>query len=338
MIDDLAKALAQPMPRRKALRVLAVGVATVAVPGITPRRARASGASSGKINAPCSQGGTFCGYPDGGGYNIGCCLGAKGDTRTVCCPGQSGVVGSLCCPTGFTCGNTSADYTQGCICHGRIDNRTGECNCPPTKVCGNICCADNEKCEDGECVNCPDDDTCGKECCSNGTVCQNKNTGLCCVKAWNPCGKGRPGGVSKCCPPNDTCCLNRRTNAVKCCGPGVECGDDGNCKCTKDETKCGDDCCRKGEVCSKGLCCPKGLVNCDGKCCKAHLCVASAGKKVCCPIERIGTPNGIPVCCPPGTKLQDDTCCAPNNPNCCDSGDVTTVCGRGRICVNDKCH
>src|SRR4051794_1609959 len=325
------------MPRRKALGVFAAGVVSVAVPGITPRRAGAVGRA---VDPPCSRGGTFCGYPDGGGYNIGCCMGPGGNTtNTVCCPGQSGVIGSVCCPTGFTCGNTSKDALQNCICHGVVDPRTGECNCPPSKICGNTCCEEHEKCEDGECVPCPDDDRCGSRgCCSNGTTCQNKSTGLCCVHTWNPCGKGRPGGVKKCCPPLDSCCFNAKTNSVKCCGPGVEC-EDGRCKCTKDETRCGEDCCKGHEVCSKGKCCPKGTINCNGKCCKSHLCVLSAGQKVCCPIDRIGTPNGVPVCCPPGTKLQsDDTCCAPGSPDCCDSGELSTICGRGRICVNGKCH
>jgi hypothetical protein len=69
------------------------------------------------------------GHPGG---NIGCCLGAPGETRTVCCPGIPGVVGSLCCPTGYTCGNTSAKYTEGCKCSG--------------VTCSGTCCKKGEYC------------------------------------------------------------------------------------------------------------------------------------------------------------------------------------------------
>ncbi len=154
--DDLALSLARPIPRRRALGLFGIGLAAAAVPSLTAPRARAAGQLT-----PCSHGGTFCGYPDGGGYNIGCCLGAGGDTRTVCCPGKSGVVGSLCCPTGYKCGNTRPDPPQGCICVSKVE-------------CGGTCCRTGEYCETrflGE-------DTCDKLCPHTH---EHKCIGVCCT-------------------------------------------------------------------------------------------------------------------------------------------------------------
>jgi len=222
----------------------------------------------------------------------------------TCCwfsPEESGykpwgiVVG---CGPNTRCGSAKGER---CICNGVVDRSTGECNCPPSKVCGNTCCLKNERCEftpDSECVPCDDADRCGSDCCEQGTVCRDKSRSLCCVKTWKACQAGQ-AGVVKCCPPRDSCCFN----------------------------------------CSKGLCCAKGLVNCDGKCCKPHLCVASSGKKVCCPLERIATPSHGPLCCPPGTVPSGgDACCAPGNPDCCDKGGVTQVCAKGRVCVDGHCR
>jgi hypothetical protein len=162
--DGLARTLAKPMPRRKALRMLAAGLVGAAVPGMTTGRARAAAQSP-----PCSGGGTFCGNvnPLGEiGYNVGCCLGAEGETRTVCCPGIPGVVGSLCCPTGYTCGNTHAGSTENCkcssgvVCDGKCCKRGEYCQtqllgddfceklCPHTRSekCNGVCCTENETC------------------------------------------------------------------------------------------------------------------------------------------------------------------------------------------------
>ncbi len=154
--DDLARVLAKPIPRRTALRIVAVGMATVVVPGIRPRWAGAA------LAAPCSSGGTFCGYQDiGVSYNLGCCMGAGGDTRTVCCPGKSGVVGSLCCSTGYRCGNTVANAPENCICDSKV-------------VCDGKCCKRGEYCETrifGE-------DFCERKCPGTG---KQKCIGVCCT-------------------------------------------------------------------------------------------------------------------------------------------------------------
>ena len=166
--------------------MLAAGLAVASVPGLTARRARAA-----DLQKPCSTGGTFCGNvnPLGQiGYNIGCCLGGPGETRTVCCPGIPGVVGSLCCPTGYICGNKSKDSKENCICRSKV-------------VCGGKCCNRGEYCDtyfgfDQACTKlCPD----GKEHC-NGICCTRSETcgffGCKCPSGLVKCG-------GDCCAPRD---------------------------------------------------------------------------------------------------------------------------------------
>lgn len=139
--------------------MLAAGLVVASVPGMTARRARAA-----EQPPPCSTGGTFCGNvnPLGKvGYNIGCCLGGPGETRTVCCPGIPGVVGSLCCPTGYTCGNTSANAKENCKCASRV-------------VCGGTCCKNREYCQ----FNLLGSNFCEKRC-PNG---DEKCIGNCCTR------------------------------------------------------------------------------------------------------------------------------------------------------------
>jgi hypothetical protein len=158
-LDGLARDLAMPMPRGKALRTLAAGLVVASVPGMTARRARAADPPP-----PCSRGGTFCGNvnPLGQiGYNIGCCLGGPGETRTVCCPGIPGVVGSLCCPTGYICGNKSKDSKENCICRSKV-------------VCGSTCCKPGEYCQ----FNLLGSNFCEKRC-PNG---DEKCIGNCCTR------------------------------------------------------------------------------------------------------------------------------------------------------------
>ncbi len=139
--------------------MLAAGLAVASVPGMTARRARAADPPP-----PCSRGGAFCGNKDPlgqKGYNIGCCLGGPGETRTVCCPGIPGVVGSLCCPTGYTCGNKSANSTE-------------NCKCPSKVVCGGKCCKPGEYCE----TRLLGEDTCEKRC---PITRDQKCIGVCCT-------------------------------------------------------------------------------------------------------------------------------------------------------------
>jgi len=136
---ELARALAQPISRRRVMRLFGGAVVVAAVPGLRPRLARAGrstisprvfntscGDKTGPV-VPCSKG-TTCGFEttDRNGYvtcNKGCCQNT-GDpaadlSNAVCC--NQDKRGSWCCAKGFTCGsgdNTAAD--PNCRCHGIV--------------------------------------------------------------------------------------------------------------------------------------------------------------------------------------------------------------------------
>ena len=172
--DDLARALASPMPRRRVLRTLGGVVVVAAFPGL---RARPAHAARGGLTCPpgtelCSNGkGSELCKPDGG----------------ACCIFSYEIV---VCPRGWRCGTESS---PGCVCDGTRD-RTGAC----------VQCA--TKCKDGKC--CPK-----KGRCVNGTCCPairttfapgtNRKGVACCP----PRTIAVPGKIGQCCPKGDpTCC------------------------------------------------------------------------------------------------------------------------------------
>jgi hypothetical protein len=143
-LDALARSLAEPMPRRRALRLLVAGFFGLVVTSGRPKRADAKGQGCGprpKITY-CSKG-TVCGtegLPNKWGQT-GCIKHCCYDENNgVCCAGKVDVHGNAkgnCCNKGFTCGGDSGEL---CICNGTIDSKTGFCDCPPERVCGSGCC------------------------------------------------------------------------------------------------------------------------------------------------------------------------------------------------------
>ena len=73
-LDDLARTLAEPMPRRRALRLLGSSLAAVTVPAFAPRVARAV-ATAGSVK---------CGYDQ-----RTCRKGAEAQFEEYCCPSPS---------------------------------------------------------------------------------------------------------------------------------------------------------------------------------------------------------------------------------------------------------
>lgn len=72
-LDDLARTMAEPMPRRRAVRVIGVSLAAIAVPGFIPRLARAQ---VGCTKSTC-------------GKDQRCCQkGAEANFKTYCLPGS----------------------------------------------------------------------------------------------------------------------------------------------------------------------------------------------------------------------------------------------------------
>ena len=330
--DDLARTLASPMPRRRALRLAGAALVTAAIPTLRPRSAFASPCGP---DTPCSS---VCNSPP----HVGACgtdeTNSCGQVRCriqgcllpgdQCCRAAGG--DPWICPKDTECGKVRSN----CIA-----------KCPSGQKCGDNCCVPpDEECVDGECVPCRT--RCGGTCCEDGKVCVNPRAGLCCLASWVKCEAGA-AGIVKCCPPRDTCAVSFKTKTAKCCGPKQKAVGAG-CTCkNKGETVCGNDCCTKSETCSKGMCCPKGKVNCgNGQCCKPSDCCGKTccggkgqtcvGGKTCCPTSRRLGSGTSAKCCPPGTVAsQPDTCCPPNDPSCCDLAPLG--CSKGQVCVAGAC-
>jgi hypothetical protein len=344
LFDELARNLATPMPRRRAVYVLGAALVTAAVPGIRPRTAQAGTLALGKFSAdaPCSGGGgQFCGFAVNNGVNIGCCW-EKGEPF-VCC-NKNKKTGSWCCPEGYICG---PGYT-GTIPPGGKPN----CYCKGVE-CGNTCCPKGKECDNGQCVSCTSEHKCGADCCKKGQFCASPRQSLCCDDGSNYCavlpkpGSGGKAGKVSCCAKGTTCCQNdKRTD---CCGPDQKCRS-GKCACPPKTQECGTDCCKTatGEHCSNGKCCPKGKVNCGGKgtccaqvdCCGDTCCEGNTvcANGTCCPPGRGFGSGKNARCCPPGTvPTSEKTCCPANDPECCGEGEFQVLCHKGSTCVSGSC-
>jgi len=108
LLDGLARALAEPMPRRTAVRLVVSSLAAVAVPGLAPGARGAVVGLEGRRRLAASGQGDKC--PDGSE-----CMGGG-----VCCPMPSPSSRMFnCCKTTAhcCCGNTCCDpLSQICIC------------------------------------------------------------------------------------------------------------------------------------------------------------------------------------------------------------------------------
>lgn len=288
LIDDLARALAQPMPRRKAVRVLGVTLVAAAVPGVRSSPALA------RRTATCDSG---CG-PDrercptivnlGSGPDVCCpepahrytCGGNPFFPDTVKCVDKCGGPSDIPCKgpkdqTGcskFVC--CKRPESVGCV------NATGECipNCAyPAgsckKICGKTCCEQNERCLSGKCFGCgPNAQHCTSGncdetiCCRNGTrCCFNQTSTVCCGVDQDCQAKGKAQATCKCkpgkgrtcgpdCCKEDEFCLNTLD-----LGPKPRTRIVSRERCTKRclGGGCGKNCCGVGLKCNKGKCVPR---------------------------------------------------------------------------------
>jgi hypothetical protein len=160
LIDDLARFMASPMPRRKALGVLggALGATLLGVFG--PRRGSAATSCPRGTTACgticCKTGTTCCNQV---GFHPFCATGAVtcGGTQTCCKTGPSPFCvprgqtccGSTSCRSGQTCCNTSSRpfcVTTGRTCCGGASCGRGETCCNNT-----VCCQPNQSCKNGRC-------------------------------------------------------------------------------------------------------------------------------------------------------------------------------------------
>jgi hypothetical protein len=116
--DDLARALAAPMPRRRALR-LGVGVVLAgAFPSLRPSTARSDVQDCAGRNELCPTPG-----------HINCGHSIAGQTGACCC---------YCCATAEECGGGGGAY--GFFC------------CAPERRCADTCCPEGEVCKNAQCV------------------------------------------------------------------------------------------------------------------------------------------------------------------------------------------
>lgn len=307
--DDLARTLAEPMPRRRALRIAGAGLLASMVPGLRPGGALASPCGP---DTPCSS---VC-TADG---DIGAC---GTETKNAC--GQIGCRLEGCLHAGEKCCR-GGDHPW--ICN--EEDRCGSANGP-------------------HCISCPEERKCGKACCKSDEFCGSRNRELCCKKGDNAClVPGSPQGA--CCRPGTQCCFNKSGAACctseqtcksgKCvCKEGQTCGE--HC-CKKGETCSNGKCCPKGRVnCGDGECCKSSASCCGGACCTGReTCVGGAKGKQCCNPSRISRSGGSATCCPSGTIATATGCCPPTNLNCCDSFDTSGVAclGRHDVCVQGAC-
>jgi len=178
LIDDISRAIASPISRRKAFKMVsgAVGGALLTSLGLG-RAARILGAPAG-TDPKCSNHQVLCNgkcYPEG--YK--CCgtsLVCDGDqiccSNTHCCDDAKTCCGSTCCNSGSTCCGNSTCCGSGSTCCGN-----------------NTCCACGVACCNGKCCSSPRSICCGGACCPEGY--------LCCA---NKCVKSRPSASTICIP------------------------------------------------------------------------------------------------------------------------------------------
>ncbi len=302
VVDDLARTLAEPMPRRRALRLLGGSLAAAVVPGVAPRATLAARRSRA---ATCPPAHSDCPFDHDGDYRT--------PDKRYCCEGPE---------PQFSCGDIAGPPK--CINH-----------CPPTSPTTGKrqtpcfsqakwpngqskkynCCTDLfPKCDDGECLpDCeklagPGSHPCGQHCCHRSQACANPKTSTC------------------------GACRQRRVCGSDCCEPGEKCM---NGKCCPAERVCGAKCCPNGQTCKGGKCCPSSRA-CGPKCCgRGTKCAFSGRSRVCCPTGRIVSSEIrgqlTRFCCPAGTVRVRSrprgalVCCPPGQAGCCDEEDLAPL-------------
>lgn len=220
LIDDLARALAQPMPRRKAVRVLGVTLAAVAIPGT--RAGPASARRTATCNFGCGPNRTRCVTVVNlaSGPDVCCrapanryyCGGNPNFPDTVKCVDR--------CPTGEPCTLSELD-DQGC----------------PKFAC----CKPSQECTNFRLSNAPNSKlrrACARKCRTIERKCGIAIGERCCEKDRVCCGTGE---FKVCCELGDVCVKvpsedRRHTKGYfKACGP----------KCKPGEKRCRLRCCKE---------------------------------------------------------------------------------------------
>lgn len=311
MLDELARLLAEPMPRRRAIRVLAGAAVGAAVPMARPPRARGtlppvSGCRTGEFLCKCpSKNGLFfklC-CPGDGSYKCECFSDRAQCTHVRKCPNGEKTCGDKCCRQNQECVVFTAGGGTQYVCSDK---------CPPGQAAcgGDVCCPKGQSCLDPVkhlCGVCPPSRPikCGKQCCTRAGGCCDRTKGLCC-KPGEKCGSW---------PPNfHICCKHHSCQATSGTAPF---------------------CCNGAD----DVCVPQFQPGSSG--------FGPSDARVCCPPERLVTGGGTGVsCCPPGQVPAPNgkvvvgpglsgVCCPADS--LCGTGADATCCPTGRTCCNGTC-
>jgi hypothetical protein len=289
-IDDLARTLATPMPRRGALRTMAAALAIGAFEAVRPRRAAGfAGSSSGCPEVDCGNPNLkLCCVPVGkyGGFHSTGCCGDPG--REDCCIGPNDSEEhpnpmSWCCPKG-TCAASWRAAPQGCL-----EKRTCKSD---EVVCGKACCKSGQSCCGGNGTCC---DPATTYCCREPG--DAKSPGLCCKKGIESCcGVGPDGAQTRMCCPKPNKCVKQlppgkggftTSSPWVCCPPAQQ--------VPVDETKPND----------IVACCAPGQVSLGGK-----LLVGQGIQGSCCDEDKICGSGANLTCCQTGQSCIGGTTCA----------------------------
>jgi hypothetical protein len=239
LFDNLARQLAEPMPRRRAVRIMVAAGAATLLPAIRPRAAVAIG--------PCSPGeaGFECDCPSKNGlFFKECC--PEHFYKCVCAPDAA--ICELTCPDERQCGTVCCEEGGSCA-----------------RASKNMCCKRGEDvCEGRHGVTCCD----AEHACCEGKCCPRKDQ-FCNYKGQcERCPKGHERcGDETCCFPPTHCC------GTTCCQKDEACAFSGGLKgcCPPDQVTHANGhafCCPYGTVPRHGTCCPKsGSCECDGLSC-----------------------------------------------------------------------
>lgn len=317
-LDDLARRLAEPMPRRRALGVIGGAVAGLALGGVRPSRSVAQSCRYQACPSKTNPAGLYCCGSAGGS----CCYGPSGDAYACClasesCDTATGQCIAARCPTGRTpCGSRECCRSDQ-VCQG------GRCvkKCPDRRVrCGSRCCRRGERCVNGRCRRCGNGAKgCGRKCCGRDEFCCNPRRGTCCKTKGGQCCFTDPD--------------NMESSGVCCQSPS---------ECARVGTLDGTNVPGKGHVCcppsrqspGNGACCPPGSTAHPG----GNGIVAVGVPLGCCPNDRLC--NGRCLARAPGSGV-DERCCGgtPRNvasdpANC---GACGNVCPSGQGCFSGVC-
>jgi hypothetical protein len=223
-LDDLARTLAEPMPRRRALRLIGGTLAAAVVPGIRPSPGRAAPSATvpcqnvrGQVwtcperkylvcgvtpDNPCIDTCTGPGkIPCGSGDGFDCCNDRFGDGSVACKNGR-------CQPTCKGIEKSGSVRLTECgeeCCTPQQECRNNKCvgRCPAGRQrCGTRCCPKGQSCVNRKC--CPNPQTCGSTCCPSGTKCAFENGRRTCCPSDRTVTQQKNGRTYRFCCPSGT--------------------------------------------------------------------------------------------------------------------------------------